>query len=957
MATPVDLRIKLEGIEQMLADINSMRAELHKSNKELDAQRIAHRKIKEEIAETRKTNNGATEEQKARLREVKGLLSQQNELLRKTKRGIEEKRIAVSNERLEYTKLARSVREADKAQQNLNKTNRVTATLVRQTWQYFSYMFGVYGAIRLVGNTIKTIREFEVSLKKVQAVLDATDNEMQQLGKTAIAISDSGIFSPAQITEIYLELAKLGFSIREVIDSSEGILKLATATGESVSASAELTASVIRGFGMDASETTKIVDIMGSAFVSSALDLEKFRESIKYIGPVADRLGFTFAQVSSILGKLADAQIAGSLAGTSLRNIFGQIADRSSALSQRLGGNIVTFEDFVLALKGLKDSGTSLAEVFKLVDKRAVTTLSVMIESSDQLLTYAEAMENASGAMDEMVETQMQSLDYQLKRLNNSWKSLILSMQDSGGVLTDTARILNTILRALQPRVIETPFDNYRDAWQRRVDAVFTRKDIDEIEKLNDDFLFEMDRLNKQYDSLYKKAQLDSRLVETLQPMITETKRQLNVLMDEYGRFGTFRQRMLDDSLNAELDYDKALHQLYTNRIKYTEASFSEMKKIEEELHRFNVLEIEKTAEDQKMMDILLEAERLRHLDVLRGIVNDEKNYWDDINRTVIEGAREFGLNVIILGEERLAQAKETAKKVREALSVVFKNEDEEYADDIPFDTEAIVKGLDKELDLDNILRAADLFTNAFEDMASAVVSAIDRIVDRYDTMVSETQSALDTEMRLMEMGYANNVSAKQKELAELKALREEALKDQAEAVRQQQLLESIAQGVNIASAASGILRTAGATGALGLLVAPGLLAALFALWRQAKVQAVQSAYPEFGEGGWITGPSHKKGGVNINAEGGEFMVNKDEANRSAATKKFLMAFNEGKIDLDRLLLERENITVVDLDGSRNLNEMNKNIRKLAQGGRQYDHFGGYTIERSGIRTRKIYGS
>lgn len=48
-----------------------------------------------------------------------------------------------------------------------------------------------------------------------------------------------------------------------------------------------------------------------------------------------------------------------------------------------------------------------------------------------------------------------------------------------------------------------------------------------------------------------------------------------------------------------------------------------------------------------------------------------------------------------------------------------------------------------------------------------------------------------------------------------------------------------------------------------------------------------------FASGGWIDGPSHASGGVNINAEGGEYMVNKFAA---ASLRPFMEDINRGRL-------------------------------------------------------------
>lgn len=59
---------------------------------------------------------------------------------------------------------------------------------------------------------------------------------------------------------------------------------------------------------------------------------------------------------------------------------------------------------------------------------------------------------------------------------------------------------------------------------------------------------------------------------------------------------------------------------------------------------------------------------------------------------------------------------------------------------------------------------------------------------------------------------------------------------------------------------------------------------------------------PAFGKGGWVDGEPHTRGGVNINAEGGEFVTNKQSARTHKAE---LEAMNKGRESFLKLIQER----------------------------------------------------
>ena len=167
---------------------------------------------------------------------------------------------------------------------------------------------------------------------------------------------------------------------------------------------------LFRSLGLAASETARVVDVLGLSFTSSALDMNKFRESAKFIVPLARQMGWSIEQVSATLGKLADSGISGSLAGTGLRQTFIELWNSSSDLSNILGKGIKTFDEFIDALVRVQEEGTSVDRVLEAVPTRAKTMFSVLLNGAEDIRTFAGELDNANGSIDDMANIQLETL-------------------------------------------------------------------------------------------------------------------------------------------------------------------------------------------------------------------------------------------------------------------------------------------------------------------------------------------------------------------------------------------------------------------------------------------------------------------------------------------------------------------------------------------------------------------
>lgn len=270
---------------------------------------------------------------------------------------------------------------------------------------------------KAIRDAVKIIVDFDQAMADVKAITKATTKEFEQLRESAKALGGTTKFTATQVALLQKEYGKLGFSTKEILKAQAATLDLASATGSDLARSAEVAGSTVRGFRLNASETQRVVDVMADSFTSSALDIERFAESMKYAAPIAAEAGVSIEEVTAMLSVLADAGIHGSMAGTALRNIFSQLVGE--------GGNLQT------KLKNLAKEGLTLAGAEDEVGKRAQTALLVLMNQIREIPKLTEQYNNAAGAAQQMADVQLDTLQGKVTILKSAWQGLILEMSDS----------------------------------------------------------------------------------------------------------------------------------------------------------------------------------------------------------------------------------------------------------------------------------------------------------------------------------------------------------------------------------------------------------------------------------------------------------------------------------------------------------------------------------------------
>ena len=351
------------------------------------------------------------------------------------------------NEKLRYdssvtTLQQRLIQLRAAKEQNIQATSQMSIgyqgimRVANQLAGAFGFGFGLYGVLRLLRHGVTTIRDFELAQKQLEAVTGATMQQMERFAQEAIRVGSASIFGAEKVTKLQVQLAKMGFAIPDINQMTESIVRLAMATQEDLGKAAETVAFTIRAYQLDASETARVTDTMARSFTASALDLEKFRQSMKYIAPIANQANFTLEETVAILGKVADAGISGSLAGTSMRNIIFQMSDSMSELTKRTNVTINGFDDFTKALWELHHAGTDLEDVFDIMDRRAASVFTLLIESVGSLDEFHDKILDAGGAAERMANIQMESLAYHIQIARRSWEGFILSLDKGEGTIS-----------------------------------------------------------------------------------------------------------------------------------------------------------------------------------------------------------------------------------------------------------------------------------------------------------------------------------------------------------------------------------------------------------------------------------------------------------------------------------------------------------------------------------------
>lgn len=163
--------------------------------------------------------------------------------------------------------------------------------------------------------------EFDDAMRLAGAVSNATADQLAGMTARARELGRTTSFTAAEVAKLMVELGRAGFKPDEINVMTAAVLNLARASGTDAALSAEIMASTLRQFSLDAGQAARVADVLAAAANKSNASVESLGESLKYAGPVAADLGLSLEDAVAFLAVLANMGIKGSEAGTSMRRL------------------------------------------------------------------------------------------------------------------------------------------------------------------------------------------------------------------------------------------------------------------------------------------------------------------------------------------------------------------------------------------------------------------------------------------------------------------------------------------------------------------------------------------------------------------------------------------------------------------------------------------------------------
>lgn len=282
--------------------------------------------------------------------------------------------------------------------------------------------------------SVNAALNFEAQMSRVQAISEATGDELTLLNQQALDLGAKTKFGATEAAQGMENLASAGFTTSEIMAAMPGLLDLAASSGEDLAMASDIAASTLRGFGLDASEAGHVADVLAKNASKTNAAVADTGEAMKYIAPAAKAMGMSLEEVTAAIGIMADSGIKGSQAGTTLRGALTRLVKPTKQMQNvidNLGlsffdsnGNMIDMEGILTELQGgtqgltQEQKNQALATLF---GQEALSGMLSLVDAGpDKLKSLTESYENADGAAASMADTMMNNGKGSIEQMRGS---------------------------------------------------------------------------------------------------------------------------------------------------------------------------------------------------------------------------------------------------------------------------------------------------------------------------------------------------------------------------------------------------------------------------------------------------------------------------------------------------------------------------------------------------------
>ena len=473
---------EIQSLHRLQGDISSYQKQqksIGSTEEKLKSLEKQHDLLQKEINETTGSTAGLEREKLKLEQRIKGTeeaLAQQKQKLETTGAKLKEAGVDTQNLSQKDAELTAKLKELEAEQE---RAAEGASSFGEKSAQAFGAIqqaiatAGVAAALKEVAEVyqecIRIAGEFEEAMSTVEALSGASAQEMAELAERAKELGATTKFTAKEASDAMGYMAMAGWDANDMLQGMDGVLQLAAASGEDLAMVSDIVTDSLTAFGLTAADTGHFSDVLAAAATNANTNVSIMGETFKQSAPLAGALGYSIEDVATAVGLMANAGVKGSIAGTSLKNIFNGLLEGVTLTGAAFGEYEFsaikadgTMKDFGATLDELRGYFAQMTEAEKMSNAETIAgmrgyagLLSILNATEKDYASLSDSINDCAGAAERMAKIKLDNMNGQLTLMNSAWDALkttigeqfIPAMRGVYSIGTDVFTVLNEFVQ------------------------------------------------------------------------------------------------------------------------------------------------------------------------------------------------------------------------------------------------------------------------------------------------------------------------------------------------------------------------------------------------------------------------------------------------------------------------------------------------------------------------------
>ena len=283
--------------------------------------------------------------------------------------------------------------------------------------------------------------DFEQSIADLSAITGSVGDELEDLKQTAREVGKASGLGASESANAFAILAgQIDVPIEALKVLQRETITLAQAGALPLEVAANAVAGTINQFGMEASEASRVVNVLAAGSRAGGAEVVDLSESFKVAGAAANAAGVSIEETAGALEVLAQNNTKGAEAGTAMRNMLVAMQTRLGIDVSKTGfaGGLRVIQEELDKLQSPVERTTFLAKAF---GRENMVAAQFLLSNADAVEEMTAAVTDTNSAM-EQAEIRNDTWAHKMEVARAKIDDVLISMSSLSGSLLPMAGII-----------------------------------------------------------------------------------------------------------------------------------------------------------------------------------------------------------------------------------------------------------------------------------------------------------------------------------------------------------------------------------------------------------------------------------------------------------------------------------------------------------------------------------